>query len=217
MIRIHKEGYATLTSIFITLMLVVIAVYYLLPGAFFIAIPLSLLIFLFFLQFFRNPQRLIPECDDCIISPADGTVVVIEKTTENEYFEDERIQVSIFMSPLDVHINRIPFDGKVKYTRYHPGKYMVAWHPKSSELNERNTIVLEDTAGRPVLLRQIAGAVARRIVSYIDTGEEVEKGRELGFIKFGSRMDIFLPVDCKINVKLDQKVKGGETIIGSFD
>lgn len=176
----------------------------------------SLLMYLFFVQFFRTPKRIIPDIPHSILSPADGTVVVIEKTFEKEYFKDDRIQISIFMSPLDVHLNRIPFNGRITYLKYHPGDYLVAWHPKSSELNERNSIVIKDEESREILMRQIAGAVARRIVSYVKPGQIVKKGEELGFIKFGSRMDIFLPLDSVVNVKIDQKVKGGKSLLATF-
>jgi phosphatidylserine decarboxylase len=151
--------------------------------------------------------------DDAVVSPADGKIVVIEKVVEDEFFNDERIQVSIFMSPLNVHLNRVPFDGTVDYYKYHPGKYLVAFHPKSSKLNERNSCVIRDKKGRQVLMRQIAGAVARRIRFYLHEGQQVRQGEELGFIKFGSRMDLFLPLNTEIAVEMGQPVKAGMDVI----
>ena len=166
--------------------------------------------------FFRLPSRNFVHGEDKIIAPADGKVVVIERTQENEYFHDERIQVSIFMSPLNVHINRHSVSGIVKYFKYHPGKYLVAWHPKSSTENERTTVVVKTDNNQKVLFRQIAGAVARRICYYCKAGDHAEQGSEMGFIKFGSRVDIFLPLTAKINSKLNDVVKGGETVIAEF-
>jgi len=153
---------------------------------------------------------------DHIIAPADGTIVAIERVIENEYFKDERIKVSIYMSALNVHVNRVPFAGQVRYVRYHAGKYLVAFHPKASELNERNTIVLAHPSGQEVLIRQIAGLLARRIVSYLHLGDVTQAGDELGFIKFGSRCDLFLPLDCVVDVQLEQRVTGGETPLAHF-
>ena len=150
--------------------------------------------------------------DNLVYAPADGKIVAIEEVNEDEYFEDKRIQVSIFMSPTNVHVNRNPIGGTVNYFRYHPGKYLVAWHPKSSTENERTTVVIGN-GDTEILLRQIAGAVAKRIVNYLNVGEEVEQGAEMGFIKFGSRVDLFLPLNAKIEVKLNQKVKGNRTVI----
>jgi len=174
-----------------------------------------LIVFILILQFFRDPKRKIIPNDDQVIAPADGKVVVIEEVMENEYFKDKRRQISIFMSPLNVHVTRYPVSGKVKYSRYHPGKYLVAWHPKSSVDNERTTIVVENESVGEILYRQIAGAVARRIVNYAQKDQYVIQGEDAGFIKFGSRIDIFVPLDMKIEVVLDQKTKGGETIIAS--
>lgn len=167
------------------------------------------------LQFFRDPKRNTVINDNQIIAPADGKVVVIEDVVENEYFKDKRKQISIFMSPLNVHVTRYPTSGQVKYSKYHPGKYLVAWHPKSSEENERTTIVVENSSSGEILYRQIAGAVARRIVNYAKTGQQVIQGEDAGFIKFGSRIDIFVPLDMKIDVNLNQKTRGGETILAS--
>jgi len=163
--------------------------------------------------FFRDPKReiLLP-CNNLIYAPADGKIVVIEETNEPEYFEDKRIQVSIFMSATNVHVNRNPIGGTVNYFKYHPGKYMVAWHPKSSTENERTTVVI-DTGEVEIMLRQIAGAVAKRIVNYLDVGDEVLQGTDLGFIKFGSRVDLFLPLEAKMEVGIGQKVKGNKTVL----
>lgn len=153
--------------------------------------------------------------DDSIICPADGKVVVIEDIMETEYFNEMRKQVSVFMSPANVHVNRSPIDGEIKYFKYHPGKYLVAWHPKSSTDNERTSMVIENESFS-VLVRQIAGKLARRIVYYVEEGDEIERGEEFGFIKFGSRIDLFLPLNTEINVELNQKVRGGETVIGTI-
>jgi len=176
---------------------------------------LILVFFILILQFFRDPKRNTILNDDHVIAPADGKVVVIEEVLENEYFKGKKRQISIFMSPLNVHVTRYPVSGLVKYSKYHPGKYLVAWHPKSSVDNERTTIVVENPSIGEILYRQIAGAVARRIVNYAKKGQQVIQGEDAGFIKFGSRIDIFVPLEMKIHVKLDQKTKGGETIIAS--
>jgi phosphatidylserine decarboxylase len=168
------------------------------------------------LQFFRNPPRNTITNTEHIIAPADGKVVVIEEVEEPEYFKGKRIQVSIFMSPFNVHVNRYPIAGNVTYAKYHPGLYLVAWHPKSSTDNERTTTVVKDAQGREVLFRQIAGALAKRIVQYSKAGDTAVQGGEMGFIKFGSRVDVFLPVGTKINVKLEEVVRGGETPIAQF-
>ena len=176
---------------------------------------LLLIGFILVLQFFRDPKRNTALNDDHVIAPADGKVVVIEEVEETEYFKGKRRQISIFMSPLNVHVTRYPISGKVNYSKYHPGKYLVAWHPKSSEENERTTIVVENKSSGEILYRQIAGAVARRIVNYAKVGQPVIQGEDAGFIKFGSRIDIFVPLDMNIEVELDQKTRGGETIIAS--
>src|SRR5690606_15041478 len=177
---------------------------------------LSVLLFVTILQFFRSPRRRIITDENLILCPADGKVVVIEEVEEMEYFQDKRLQISIFMSPVNVHINRNPVSGLVTFFRYHPGKYLVAWHPKSSTLNERTTIAVRTEQGREVLFRQIAGAMARRIVWYVDKGTSVQQGNEFGFIKFGSRVDVFLPLDAKVDVKIGDKVSGGLTVLGRF-
>lgn len=174
-----------------------------------------LIVFILILQFFRDPKRNTVLDDHHIIAPADGKVVVIEEVEEKEYFKGKRRQISIFMSPLNVHVTRYPISGKVAYSKYHPGKYLVAWHPKSSEENERTTIVLHNESLGDILYRQIAGAVARRIVNYAKEGKQVIQGEDGGFIKFGSRIDIFVPLEMNIKVSLDQKTIGGETIIAS--
>lgn len=217
--KIHKEGYTTIffTLLFLTALTVVINLvwdeqtlwHYITYGFFLVLLVLIL-------QFFRHPKRNTPKDDNAVISAADGKVVVIEKTMENEFLMDERIQVSIFMSPLNVHANKYPVSGKVSYYKYHPGKYLVAWHPKSSTDNERNTLVLETRHAGSLLMRQIAGAVARRIVCYSQPDEEVVQGQEMGFIKFGSRVDIFIPTDAKLNVKIGDVVKAGKSVIAYF-
>ena len=174
---------------------------------------LLLILFVLVLQFFRNPKRYTIENLDQIIAPVDGKVVVIEEVLEKEYFKDKRRQISIFMSPINVHVTRYPISGKVNFSKYHPGKYLVAWHPKSSEENERTTIVVENNNVGEILYRQVAGAMARRIVNYAKVGTNVIQGKDSGFIKFGSRVDIFLPLDMKVNVALNQTAKGGVTVI----
>jgi phosphatidylserine decarboxylase len=176
----------------------------------------SVALFILVVQFFRIPARLLTLDEKQVIAPADGTVVVIEETEEGEYFKDKRRQVSIFMSPLNVHVNRNPLSGVVSYFRYYPGKYLVAWHPKSSTDNERTTVVIQQPGGVEVLMRQIAGALARRIVWYVKEGEAVKQTEEMGFIKFGSRVDLYLPLDAKINVKMGEKTKGGVTVVAEL-
>jgi phosphatidylserine decarboxylase len=172
-----------------------------------------LVVLVLILQFFRNPKRHTHQNDQQVIAPVDGKVVVIEEVEETEYFKEKRLQVSIFMSPINVHVTRYPISGSVLFSKYHPGKYLVAWHPKASTDNERTTIVVENKTYGKVLYRQIAGALARRIVNYAKEGQTVTQGTDAGFIKFGSRVDLFLPLDTQLKVKLNQKVKGGECII----
>lgn len=180
-------------------------------------LQITLLVFLILiLQFFRNPKRNTKQNDAHVISPVDGKVVVIEEVEETEYFKDKRLQVSVFMSPINVHVTRYPVGGKVLFSKYHPGKYLVAWHPKSSEENERTTVVVENVKFGKILYRQIAGALARRIVNYAQKEQHVVQGSDAGFIKFGSRVDLFLPLNTKLKVKLNQKVKGGESIIAEL-
>jgi phosphatidylserine decarboxylase len=174
---------------------------------------LVLLFLIIILQFFRNPVRNVAINDNHIIAPVDGKVVVIEEVFEGEYFKDKRMQVSIFMSPINVHVTRYPVNGLIKFSKYHPGKFLVAWHPKASEENERTTIVVENKVFGEILYRQIAGALAKRIVNYAEEGTQVVQGTDAGFIKFGSRVDLFLPLGTEINVKLNEKAVGGKTII----
>jgi len=217
---IHKEGYNSIGIVFIFLLLINFTLYYFLSEYFIIPVLLSSIsvIFLFIVvQFFRFPNRKLQNNSQKIFSPCDGEVVVIEETHESEYFNDKRIQISIFMSPFNVHANWYPVAGKIKYYKYHDGKFLVAWHPKSSTENERSTIVVETQDGKEVLIRQIAGAVARRIVSYSEQDATVKQNEQLGFIKFGSRVDIFLPIGTKIDAVLNQKVTGSQSIIASFN
>jgi phosphatidylserine decarboxylase len=216
---IHKEGYTSiaLCVLFIFVLNALIQFYF--PEAHvvkWIVYILSFLLFVIIVQFFRSPIIHISAEETQVLCPADGKVVVIEEADETEYFKDRRIQLSVFMSPVNVHVNRNPISGIVKYFKYHPGKYLVAWHPKSSTENERTTIVTENSEGTPVLFRQIAGALARRIVWYVKEGDVVEQGQQFGFIKFGSRVDIFLPLGTKINVELNQVVKGGRTVLAEL-
>jgi phosphatidylserine decarboxylase len=176
---------------------------------------ITLLFLIIILQFFRNPKRTFVLNDDQILSPVDGKVVVIEEVFEGEYFKDKRLQVSIFMSPINVHVTRYPMGGKINFSKYHPGKFLVAWHPKASEENERTTIVVENKSFGEVLYRQIAGALAKRIVNYAEEGMLVIQGTDAGFIKFGSRVDLFLPLGTPINVVLNQKAIGGKTVIAT--
>ena len=216
---IHKEGRKIVITTFLALLLINVLLIKILDINKWIEngfLAWSIFFFCFVLYFFRNPKRNIITDDNKIIAPADGKVVVIEEVDVDEYFSEKKIQVSIFMSPSNVHVNRTPIGGEVKYTAYQPGKYLVAWHPKSSTENERTTIVI-DNGTVEVMMRQIAGKVARRIVYNLEEGDDVKQGLDFGFIKFGSRVDLFLPLDTKINVKLGQKVKGGITVVGEWD
>ena len=177
---------------------------------------LLLLFYIIILQFFRNPKRNTVQNSHHIIAPVDGKVVVIEEVFEKEYFKDKRLQISIFMSPLNVHVTRYAVSGKVNFSKYHPGKYLVAWHPKASEENERTTIVVENPEIGEILYRQIAGALAKRIVNYAKPEMQVIQGSDAGFIKFGSRVDLFLPLNTVVNVQLNDKVKGGEQVIATL-
>ncbi|TCK68606.1 phosphatidylserine decarboxylase [Winogradskyella wandonensis] len=214
----HKEGHKI---ILITLVLVVATIFAIdyFVSTEWLRKTLMLLVLVFFvliLQFFRNPKRFTNPDDKQAISPVDGKVVVIEEVFEKEVFNDKRIQVSVFMSPINVHVTRHPISGKVTYSKYHPGKYLVAWHPKASEENERTTVVVENEGFGKVLYRQIAGALAKRIVNYAVVDQNVKQGADSGFIKFGSRVDLFLPLDAEIKVSLNQKVKGGESVIAEM-
>ncbi|MEM9528192.1 MAG: phosphatidylserine decarboxylase family protein [Bacteroidota bacterium] len=212
-LRIHAEGQQLLLFSLLGLGGLTALVFWLAPGWGWPVAILSVLLYLIILQFIRNPPRLIPLPDDKLVyAPADGKVVVIEEAEEPEYFQDKRLQVSIFMSPVNVHVNRNPVGGKVTYNAYHPGKYLVAWHPKSSTENERTTVVI-DNGEEEILLRQIAGALAKRIKNYLEVGQSVRQGDDFGFIKFGSRVDLFLPLGTKVAVELNQKVKGNKTVI----
>jgi phosphatidylserine decarboxylase len=217
--KIHREGFLI---IFITTLLV-LAIIWGGQAAFphnsilqSILTLAGLVIFVLVVQFFRNPNRYTPINESHIIAPADGKVVVIEEVEEPEYFKDKRLQVSIFMSPVNVHVNRNPISGLVRFYRYHPGKYLAAWHPKSSTENERTTVVIRNEKGTEVLFRQIAGALARRICCYVQEGQKVVQGKEMGFIKFGSRVDIYLPLGTRVNVKLGDKTKSGESVIAEL-
>jgi phosphatidylserine decarboxylase len=214
----HREGQKIiLITFFITAMAVLLAHFYVNTSWLKFGIQITaLVILILILQFFRNPKRRANKTFDEILAPVDGKVVVIEEVEEKEYFHGKRKQVSIFMSPINVHVTRYPASGRVKYSKYHPGKYLVAWHPKSSEENERTTVVIGTPKFGDILFRQIAGAMARRIVNYAEVGESVQQGEDSGFIKFGSRVDVFLPLNCQINVTLGQKVKGAMTCIASY-
>lgn len=216
---LHKEATGTIIVALIASAILLGATYYFAPDSIFLtttAWVLSAFLIIIVLQFFRKPTRKTPINPQHIIAPADGKVVVIEEVEETEYFKDKRIQVSIFMSPINVHINFNPISGIVSYFKYHPGKYLVAWHPKSSTENERSTIVTKHANGTEILFRQVAGALARRLCWYVDKGSEVKQGEEFGFIKFGSRVDVFLPTTAKILVKIGDKPVGGETVIAEL-
>jgi len=214
--RLHHEGYrmvSVLTSILIVLN---IAVWKFAPAFIWLSVSVAVILFTLVAQFFRNPTRKIPAADNNIIyAPADGKICVIEEVEEPEFFKERRLQVSIFMSPVNVHVNRNPVSGVIKYFKYHPGLYLVAWHPKSSTENERTTVVY-DTGSALILMRQIAGAVARRIRWYVKEGDTVAQGNDMGFIKFGSRVDLFLPIGTQVNVEMDQQVKGNLTVIAKM-
>ena len=217
---IHKEGYRILTLLALAVIAATVGVKYVFPNKDLLHWVVGVggtVIFLIFPQFFRSPKRKLVISSRSIVCPADGKVVAIEEVEEPEYFNGEkRIQVSVFMSPLNVHLNRYPISGRVAYSKYHPGLFLVAWHPKSSTENERNTVVIETEFGVSVLIRQIAGFVARRIVWYCHEDDEVKQGDELGFIKFGSRVDLFLPLNAKIKVELDEKVQGGISVLAEI-
>lgn len=207
----HKEGHLIIIISFITVSFINIISFILLGNVLLAKIigGVTIIILVLILQFFRNPKRKTQVNDSLIISPVDGKVVAVENVYEKEYFKDNRIQISIFMSPLNVHVTRYAMSGIIKFSKYHPGKYLVAWHPKSSELNERTTVVIENENFGTILYRQIAGAIAKRIVNYAKVDSRVVQGEDAGFIKFGSRVDLFLPLDSKIKVKINQMVVGG--------
>lgn len=215
--KFHKEGYVSLIVVLLFGAALIMAARYFAPETVWLetlAWVAAVFLLVTILQFFRSPTRQITLDEQAILCPADGKVVIIEEAEEPEYFRGRRLQVSVFMSPINVHVNRNPVSGRVRFFKYHPGKFLVAWHPKSSTLNERTTIVIETANGQEVLMRQIAGALARRIVWYIKEGDTVQQGEEYGFIKFGSRVDLFLPLDTRMNVQVGDVVKGGVTILG---
>ncbi|HYC86381.1 MAG TPA: phosphatidylserine decarboxylase family protein [Chryseosolibacter sp.] len=216
---IHREGHVVLFVLLLILFATNWVIFYFYPESILVqnsAILVSIIFYLLILQFFRNPIFQINRNNKHVLAPADGKVVVIEETVENEYLKDKRKQISIFMSPVNVHVNRMPVSGMISFFKYHPGKYLVAWHPKSSTENERTTVAVKMQNGVEILFRQIAGALARRIKYYIKEGQVLEQGQEFGFIKFGSRVDVFLPLDAKISVKVGDITKGGRTIIAEL-
>ena len=211
----HREGYNIIISSFLIISLCIFFVDYLeIKYALYIKI-LMIFLLIMILQFFRNPKININSSKNYILSPVDGKIVIIEEVYEPEFFKDKRLQVSIFMSPINIHVTRYPISGNIIFSKYHSGDYLVAWHPKSSTKNERTTIVLENDTFGKVLYRQIAGALARRIINYAKVDDFAVQGKDAGFIKFGSRVDLFLPIDTKLNVKLNEAVKGGLTVITS--
>ncbi|MDP3558278.1 MAG: phosphatidylserine decarboxylase family protein [Bacteroidota bacterium] len=217
--KFHKEGYVSLVLVLVFSAILIFIAHYFFPTfaiAHWFAYALSTFLTIVIVQFFRHPTRQHTKGDNLIIAPADGKVVVIEETTENEYFKDKRLQVSIFMSPINVHVNRYPIAGVVSFFKYHPGKFLAAWEPKSSTDNERTTIVVKHANGTEILFRQIAGALARRIVWYTKQGDIAEQCGEMGFIKFGSRVDLFLPIGTKLNVKIGDVVRGSQSVIGEI-
>lgn len=218
--NIHKEGYRTIAIAVLFFGAINIIFFYFfsarMPFLSWVVFVVTLVVLMFIISFFRSPKRAFIVAHHQVICPADGKVVVIEETHEPEYFKDKRLQVSIFMSPANVHINRIPMSGKVQYSQYHKGKYLVAWNPKSSTENERHSVVIKSDSAE-ILVKQIAGAMAKRIVNYLKVGENVSQGKEMGFIKFGSRVDVLLPVGTELNVSLNQKVKGGVTVLATID
>lgn len=216
MFHFHKEGAKSIfLALFVTVVIVFAADYFLKEHYWIMkgVQILALLLLVIVLQFFRNPNRSMNVLEHTMVAPVDGKVVVIEEVVESEYFKDKRLQVSIFMSPINVHVTRYTMSGKINFSKYHPGKFLVAWHPKASEENERTTIVIENEVFGEILYRQIAGALAKRIVNYAKEGEYVIQGDDAGFIKFGSRVDLFLPLGTKLNVQLGDRVKGNKSII----
>jgi phosphatidylserine decarboxylase len=217
--KLHREGYTIMAVTALILVVINLGIHYLLPEGYWIPriiLVISIFVFLLIVQFFRVPARVVYRSDRQIVAPCDGKVVVIEEVVETEYFKGPRRQVSIFMSPLNVHINWNPISGVIQYFKYHPGLYLVAWHPKSSIDNERTTVVIRNKEGVDVLFRQIAGAAARRIRWYVKEGDQVEQSTEMGFIKFGSRVDLFLPLDAEIKVGLRDKTVGSVTILAEL-
>mgnify|MGYP003333821362 FL=1 len=216
----HKEGHKIILISFILTVISFLLIDNFITETDWLRTVLMLLILVFLiliLQFFRNPKRLTSKNDHHIVSPVDGKVVVIEEVYEKEYLKKQCIQLSVFMSPINVHVTRYPTSGDITFSKYHPGKYLVAWHPKASEENERTTVVVKNKIFGDVLFRQIAGALAKRIVNYAKEGESANQGEDSGFIKFGSRVDIYIPLDSKIKVKINDKVRGGESVLASYD
>lgn len=217
--KIHKEGYRSIAVAAVVFALINLLAFYFIasfaPVLGWIVFIGTFVLLLFIVSFFRIPKRQHASGETSVVAPCDGTVVVIEEVEPDEYFSEKRLQLSIFMSPLNVHVNRNPVSGEVLYSKYHPGKYLVAWHPKSSTDNERHSVVYR-SGEREILVKQIAGALAKRIVNYLKPGDQVEQGSEMGFIKFGSRVDLLLPLDTNVEVKLNQKVKGGVTVLGTW-
>lgn len=218
--NIHKEGYRSiaLSALIFGAINIIFFFFFgaIMPVIAWFVFGITLILLLFIISFFRSPKRNFTVAHHQVICPADGKVVVIEEMTDTEYFKDKRLQVSIFMSPANVHINRIPMSGKVAYSQYHKGKYLVAWSPKSSTENERHSVVIKSDKAE-ILVKQIAGALAKRIVNYLSVGQKVQQGNEMGFIKFGSRVDVLLPVGTELNVTLNQSVKGGVTVLATID
>lgn len=217
--KLHKEGKKIIIVAFFLVAALLAFLLFIGPRALWFQVPLSLSAIIFYIlivRFFRVPKREFIFEEGAVISPADGKIVILEEVFEPEFIKEKCIQISVFMSPMNVHINWFPFNGMIKYFKYHPGKYLVAWHPKSSTLNERTSVCVENKNGDLIMLRQIAGAVARRIVSYAADGKKVNQNDELGFIKFGSRVDVYLPLSAKPEVKIDDKVVGGRTILARF-
>jgi phosphatidylserine decarboxylase len=217
--RIHREGYVTIFIVGMLMLVINLVLHYWVCDCFsYLYVPVGILtggFWLFIVSFFRIPSRTHTIQENAIVAPADGKVVVIEEVQADEYFSDKRIQVSIFMSPLNVHVNRNPVSGEVVYSQYHPGKYLVAWHPKSSTENERHSVVYRKD-GKEILVKQIAGALAKRICNYLKPGQQVNQTEEMGFIKFGSRVDLLLPLDAKIHCKIGDRPKGGVTVIATW-
>jgi phosphatidylserine decarboxylase len=217
--KIHKEGFRTIVLVAIVAAAIIVPTVLLIVPSYpiigWVTVAAIIILFLFIISFFRIPRRSHAAGEDIVVAPCDGTVVVIEEVQADEYFTDRRLQLSIFMSPLNVHVNRNPVSGEVMYSQYHKGKYLVAWHPKSSTDNERHSVVYK-LGEKEMLVKQIAGALAKRIVNYLKPGDKVVMGEEMGFIKFGSRVDLLLPLGTQIDVKINQKVKGGVTVLGKW-
>lgn len=216
--KIHKEGYKLIPISTLVLGVLYALLYWAIPFDIirYLLAAAGIVLWILIVRFFRDPEIIVEENNNHIIAPADGKVVVIEKTTEQEYLKDERIQVSIFMSPLNVHVNRSPIAGIISYFQYHPGKFLVAWHPKSSTDNERTSIAIKHPSGVEIMMRQVAGAVARRICFYSEAGRKVHQGEKFGFIRFGSRIDLYLPLDADVKVNIDDISYGGKTVIAEL-